>query len=78
MALRARWVSTCIPPQVYGGAVDRVEGREPKMGEPVLLMDHTKRTAIGWGVFNPESMYRVRVSDPSACVTLDALVRRPQ
>lgn len=33
--------------QVYGGAVDRVEGREPKMGQPVLLMDHAKRDAIG-------------------------------
>ena len=47
-------------PMVYGGAVDRVVGRPPpKRGDAVVLCDGAE-TAIGWGVFNPDSMFRVR------------------
>lgn len=45
---------------VYSGAVDRVLGRPaPKAGDPVLVCDGSER-AIGWGVYNPDSMFRIR------------------
>ena len=47
-------------PLVYGGAVDRVVGRPPPVtGAPVVLADGAG-AAIGWGVYNPDSMFRVR------------------
>lgn len=47
-------------PLVYSGAIDRVEGRPPPIaGDAVLLADGAGQ-AIGWGVFNPISMFRVR------------------
>jgi PUA-like domain len=47
-------------PMVYGGAVDRVVGRPaPAAGDPVLLADGAD-AVIGWGIFNPNSMFRVR------------------
>lgn len=47
-------------PMVYSGAVDRVLGRPaPKAGDAVLVCDGSEKT-IGWGVFNPSSMFRVR------------------
>ena len=47
-------------PLVYGGAVDRVVGRPPPVtGAPVVLADGAG-VAIGWGVYNPNSMFRVR------------------
>ena len=47
-------------PLVYGGAVDRVVGRPPPVtGAPVVLADGAG-AAIGWGMFNPDSMFRVR------------------
>jgi hypothetical protein len=46
--------------QVYSGAVDCVAGRPmPGIGDPVLVTDHALRP-IAWGVFNPNSMFRVR------------------
>jgi 23S rRNA G2069 N7-methylase RlmK/C1962 C5-methylase RlmI len=46
---------------VYSGAVDRVVGRPaPKAGDPVLVCDGSERP-IGWGLFNPDSMFRVRI-----------------
>ncbi len=46
-------------PIVYGGAVQRVDGK-PLPGDVVDVVDG-KGTLIGWGVFNPDSMYRVRL-----------------
>ena len=59
-------------PLVYSGAVDRVEGRPPPVtGAPVLLSDGSGG-AIGWGAFNPDSMFRVRcvvtLALPVTCV----------
>ncbi len=47
-------------PMVYSGAVHRVVGRPPPVaGDAVLLADGSGAT-IGWGAFNPDSMFRVR------------------
>lgn len=47
-------------PIVYSGAVDRVVGRPaPRAGDCVLVGDGAE-SVIGWGVFNPDSMFRVR------------------
>ena len=47
-------------PLVYGGAVDRVIGRPPPLsGVPVVVADGAG-AAVGWGVYNPDSMFRVR------------------
>jgi hypothetical protein len=47
---------------VYSGAIERVvtpDGREPQAGDPVVLADcHGQE--LGWGMFNPVSMFRVR------------------
>eukprot|EP00198_Chlamydomonas_reinhardtii_P008920 XP_001698257.1 RNA methyl transferase-related protein [Chlamydomonas reinhardtii] len=46
---------------VYGGAVDCVIGRPPPgVGDVVVVCDANRRS-IGWGVFNPHSMFRVRM-----------------
>lgn len=46
---------------VYSGAVDRVVGRPPpSAGDVVIVTDGLDRP-IGWGVFNPTSMFRVRL-----------------
>ncbi|GFR46312.1 hypothetical protein Agub_g7877, partial [Astrephomene gubernaculifera] len=48
-------------PMVYGGAVDCVIGRPPPgAGDTVVVVDHSRRP-LGWGVFNPHSMFRVRL-----------------
>ena len=47
-------------PMVYSGAVDCVKGRPPPAaGDAVVLADGSG-AAIGWGAYNPESMFRVR------------------
>ncbi|CAM9148063.1 unnamed protein product [Pylaiella littoralis] len=46
-------------PLVYGGAVSRVEGG-PVAGDVVDVIDSSGQF-IAWGVYNPDSMYRVRV-----------------
>jgi len=49
-------------PLVYNGAIDRVVGRPaPNVGDVVILTDGTGEKALGWGVFNPNSTYRVRI-----------------
>ena len=63
-------------PLVYSGAIDRVLGRPaPKAGAVVLVCDGAEKP-IGWGVFNPHSMFRVRYAaaihgvsgkEPCAC-----------
>lgn len=48
-------------PMVYSGAVDRVVGRPaPQGGDTVLVCDGGEKP-IGWGVYNPASMFRVRI-----------------
>ena len=45
---------------VYSGAIDRVIGKpQPKAGDAVLVTDGAE-SPIAWGVFNPDSMFRVR------------------
>lgn len=58
--------SCCAPaapagvPLVYSGAVDRVVGRPPpSAGDPVALAD-ARGNPMGWGVFNPVSMFAIR------------------
>jgi 23S rRNA G2069 N7-methylase RlmK/C1962 C5-methylase RlmI len=46
-------------PIVYGGAVESIEG-DPEISDPVVVVDHADKV-VGWGVYNPHSMYRVRV-----------------
>ena len=46
-------------PIVYGGAVDAVIGN-PQLADPVIVVDHAN-AVVGWGTYNPHSMYRVRV-----------------
>ncbi|CAM9547700.1 unnamed protein product, partial [Ectocarpus sp. 6 AP-2014] len=46
-------------PLVYGGAVSRVEG-DPAAGDVVDVIDSSGKF-IAWGVYNPDSMYRVRI-----------------
>lgn len=46
-------------PIVYGGAVASVIGN-PQLADPVIVVDHAN-AVVGWGTYNPHSMYRVRV-----------------
>lgn len=46
-------------PIVYGGAVETVT-LDPVTGDPVIVVDHVG-AVVGWGVFNADSMYRVRM-----------------
>ena len=46
-------------PIVFGGALDRVEGKLAA-GQEVYLFDH-KNNVIGRGFYNPHSQYRVRM-----------------
>ncbi|GAB4820139.1 hypothetical protein N2152v2_007185 [Parachlorella kessleri] len=58
---KAKLFSEFQSPTVYGGAVDRVVGRPaPKTGDVVLVCDGAE-TPIGWGIYNPNSMFRVRL-----------------
>ncbi|KAL0039616.1 hypothetical protein WJX77_003474 [Trebouxia sp. C0004] len=48
-------------PMVYSGAIDRVVGKpQPQAGDAVLVTDGSE-APIAWGVFNPTSMFRVRI-----------------
>ena len=47
-------------PLVYGGAVDRVLGRPPPVTGAAVVLADGAGAAIGWGVYNPDSMFRVR------------------
>ncbi|QDZ20529.1 S-adenosylmethionine-dependent methyltransferase [Chloropicon primus] len=52
-------------PIIYGGAVERVEeGEGPGLdpGKPVFFSDW-KRRLLGWGFYNPTSMYRCRIME---------------
>ena len=62
-------------PTVYGGAIDRVLGRPtPRAGDPVLVCNG-KEEPFAWGVFNPTSMYRVRILQTLDDVDAAALVQ---
>lgn len=53
-------------PIVYSGAIDRVLGSPPPaVGDVVVLADARERP-LGWGVFNPHSMFRVRIMQTEA------------
>ena len=56
---KARLFKQSGHPIVYGGAIDKVEGK-PEPGGVVDVVDGAGGL-IGWGVFNPHSMYRVRL-----------------
>ena len=46
-------------PIVYGGAIESIQG-EPATGDPVVVCDW-KNAAIAWGIYNTDSMFRVRI-----------------
>ena len=46
-------------PLVYGGAVERTTG-DVSRGDAVEVVDGAGNN-IGWGFYNPDSMYRVRL-----------------
>lgn len=48
-------------PQVYGGAVDSVIGRPPPEAGDVVVVSDGQNRAFGWGLYNPSSMFRVRL-----------------
>jgi 23S rRNA G2069 N7-methylase RlmK/C1962 C5-methylase RlmI len=55
-------------PVIYGGAIDRLEqeggGGDPNLaGTPVFVSDWKGDIILGWGFFNPSSMYRVRIME---------------
>ena len=54
-------------PIVYGGAVADVRG-DPAPADPVIVVDHAG-AVVAWGVYNPDSMYRVRVLEMAWEVT---------
>ena len=45
---------------VFSESVHKVEGPEPQLGDNVVVCDY-KRKIVGWGVFNPRSVYRIRM-----------------
>lgn len=49
-----------VPLQVYGGAVECVVGRPPPSAGDIVAVCDNRMQPIGWGVFNPTSMFRVR------------------
>jgi hypothetical protein len=58
---KAKLFSELQSPTVYSGAIDRVVGRPtPGSGDVVLLCDGSEKP-IGWGVYNPDSMFRLRI-----------------
>ncbi|KAL3676192.1 hypothetical protein R1sor_026140 [Riccia sorocarpa] len=70
-------------PMVYSGAVDSVVGRPPPaIGDTVLVTDGAKQL-FAWGVFNSESMFRVRImqmeeeilNDPSCFMDMERLIQ---
>lgn len=60
-------------PTVYGGAIDRVVGKPPPVGGAPVVVCNGSEDILGWGIFNPDSMYRVRmlqtVEDMGQCAS---------
>ena len=48
-------------PIVYGGAIDCVIGKPPPQTGDLVVVQNGKRETIGFGFYNPNSMYRVRM-----------------
>lgn len=48
-------------PMVYSGAVDRVVGRPPPSAGDLVLVTDGAEQPIAWGVYNPLSMFAVRI-----------------
>lgn len=48
-------------PMVYSGAVDRVVGRPPPVAGDLVLVTDGAEQPIAWGVYNPLSMFAVRI-----------------
>lgn len=46
---------------VYSGAVDRVVGRPPPVAGDLVLVSDGADQPIAWGVYNPLSMFAVRI-----------------
>lgn len=46
-------------PLVYDGAIAGAKGRVPAQGDAVLVCDPSGRP-FAWGMYNPESLYRIR------------------
>ena len=46
---------------VYSGAVDRVVGRPPPVAGDLVLVTDGAEQPIAWGVYNPLSMFAVRI-----------------
>jgi len=62
-------------PIVYGGAVDRVLGRPtPKAGDTVLVCSGAEEP-FAWGLYNPISMYRVRIMQTLDDVDVENLIQ---
>lgn len=65
-------------PMVYGGAVDRVVGRPPPAPGAAVLLAASTGEAIAWGIYNPDSMFRVRSSPLSNRSSRDSDAQKPQ
>lgn len=50
---------------VYSGAVEGISGPQPQVADAVVLADH-RGMPIGWGVYNPHSMFAVRLMQTEA------------
>ncbi|KAF5833136.1 S-adenosyl-L-methionine-dependent methyltransferase [Dunaliella salina] len=53
-------------PMVYSGAVDRVVCRPPPVAGDAVVVADFKGQSIGWGVFNPDSMFQCRIMQMQA------------
>lgn len=48
-------------PMVYSGAIDRVVGRPPPVAGDLVMVTDGAEQPIAWGVYNPLSMFAVRI-----------------
>ncbi|CAG9461817.1 unnamed protein product [Pedinophyceae sp. YPF-701] len=62
-------------PIVFPGAIDSILGNQPALGDPVVVADGSRKP-IAWGVYNPTSLYAVRVlqSEAAAVRCPDAIL----
>ena len=52
-------------PMVYGGAVERVDADKPPATGNLVVLTDANLVPLGWGVYNSESMYRLRYPCPA-------------
>ena len=50
-------------PMVYSGAVDRIVGRPPPEAGDSVLVTNGALHPIAWGLYNPVSMFSVRIME---------------